>query len=271
MTTTAEPASEFTDRRMPVLFLSHGAPPLADDPLWTGELAAWSGTIDKPSAVLVVSAHWEEAPLTLGATTTVPLVYDFWGFPERYYQVTYPAPGAPGLATAVRSLLHTPEHPLHDAPDRGLDHGAYVPLIEMFPDADVPVLQISMPTLDPSTLLGVGRRLAPLRDQGVLIVGSGFSTHNLGEMRWDGGPNADPPAWSSEFDQWLSESLAAGEIDDLIDFESTAPAAAIAHPRTEHFAPLFVALGAGIETGPTAETKVDGFWFGLSKRSVQFD
>src|SRR5690606_23134856 len=131
---------------MPVLYLSHGAPPLADDAVWPAELAAWSARLPKPRAVLVVSAHWEAAPLTIGATSTRPLVYDFWGFPQRYYDVQYPAPGAPELAAEVRRLLAGAGYPTADAPDRGLDHGAYVPLMEMYPQADVPVLQISMPS-----------------------------------------------------------------------------------------------------------------------------
>ena len=249
----------------PVLYLSHGAPPLADDPLWTRQLADLSAGLPRPKAILVVSAHWEEAPLTLGATTTVPLVYDFWGFPEHYYRVTYPAPGAPALAARVRGLLHSPETPVRDAPERGLDHGAYVPLVEMYPGADIPVLQISMPSLDPRVLFEVGRKLKPLRDDGVLIIGSGFFTHNLSAMRAAGGP---PPAWSVEFDQWGDEMLRADDIDALLDFRRKAPAATLAHPRTEHFAPLFVALGAG--TGDaTPETVIDGFWFGLAKRSIQ--
>src|SRR5438270_8941538 len=116
--------------RMPALYLGHGAPPLADDPRWTAELAAWSAGLPRPTAILVVSAHWEEAPLTVGATRTVPLTYDFWGFPERYYRVTYPAPGAPALAARVRALL-AQRYDTHQAPERGLDHGAYVPLVEM--------------------------------------------------------------------------------------------------------------------------------------------
>ena len=133
---------------MPSLYLSHGAPPLADDKIWTAELASLSGDFAKPSAILVVSAHWEEAPLSIGATTTVPLVYDFWGFPQHYYQVTYAAPGAPQLAADVRKLLTSAGYSPQDEPTRGLDHGAYVPLVEMYPEADVPVLQISMPTCD---------------------------------------------------------------------------------------------------------------------------
>src|SRR5690606_23848106 len=155
--------------RMPVLYLSHGAPPLADDVEWTAQLADWSRRIARPRAVLMISAHWEEAPLTLGATTTQPLVYDFWGFPRRYYDVLYPAPGAPDLAADVRALLHSSEFPVHSDETRGRDHGAYVPLVEMYPEADVPVLQVSMPTLAPATLLRLGRALRPLRDAGVLI------------------------------------------------------------------------------------------------------
>ncbi|MBX6768739.1 MAG: dioxygenase, partial [Actinomadura rubrobrunea] len=158
--------------RMPVLYLSHGAPPLADDAVWSAQLARWAADLPRPRAVLMVSAHWEEAPLTIGATRTVPLVYDFWGFPRRYYEVTYAAPGAPDLADDVRRLLPG----VHHDPERGLDHGAYVPLKEMYPDADVPVLQMSLPTLEPARLFEIGRRLAPLRDQGVLIAGSGFPT-----------------------------------------------------------------------------------------------
>ncbi|GAA2136388.1 class III extradiol ring-cleavage dioxygenase [Streptomyces synnematoformans] len=251
---------------MPALYLSHGAPPLADDPVWPAELAAWAAGLPRPRAILVVSAHWEEAPLALGATATVPLVYDFWGFPEHYYRVRYPAPGASALADAVRKLLRTPGDGVQDFPDRGLDHGAYVPLVEMYPDADVPVLQVSMPTLDPGRLLALGRRLAPLRAEGVLIVGSGFFTHNLAALRHPGG---GPPAWSAEFDAWGREALAAQDVDALLDFAHKSPAGQLAHPRTEHFAPLFVTLGAAEDDLPTQRSVIDGFWMGLAKRSVQ--
>lgn len=252
--------------RMPTIYLSHGAPPLADDDLWTRQLADWSRDLPKPKSILVVSAHWEEAPLAIGATTTVPLTYDFWGFPQHYYQVTYPAPGAPELAESVRKLLAGPATPVTDVPDRGLDHGAYVPLVEMYPQADVPVLQISMPTLDPRGLMDIGRRLAPLRDEGVLIIGSGFFTHNLSRMDQSG----VAPAWSADFDEWGKETLAAGDVDALLDFEHAAPAGRLAHPRTEHFAPLFVALGAADDL-EHQHSVIDGFWLGMAKRSVQFD
>lgn len=253
--------------RMPALYLSHGAPPLADDALWPGQLAEWSADLPRPKAILMISAHWENAPLALGATETMPLVYDFWGFPEHYYEVTYAAPGAPELAESVRKLLRGPGVPVQDVPDRGLDHGAYVPLVEMYPDADIPVLQVSMPTLDPARLMDIGRRLAPLRDEGVLIVGSGFFTHNLAALRQGG-----IPAWSSEFDDWGHRALEAGDVDALLDFTRKSPAGTLAHPRTEHFAPLFVTMGAADAFGDLGEQRsvIDGFWMGLAKRSVQF-
>ncbi|MFH8555872.1 dioxygenase [Streptomyces kasugaensis] len=254
---------------MPALYLSHGAPPLADDPVWPGQLADWSAGLPRPRAVLIVSAHWEEAPLALGATETVPLVHDFWGFPERYSQVRYAAPGAPWLAERIRKTLRTAGTPVQDIPDRGLDHGAYVPLVEMFPAADIPVLQVSLPTLDPRRLFEIGRKLAPLREEGVLIIGSGFFTHNLAALRQlaDG-----PPSWSAEFDDWGRRALEAQDLDALFDFAHRAPAGLLAHPRTEHFAPLFVTLGAADAQGQldSGRSVIDGFWMGLAKRSVQF-
>lgn len=254
-----------TTNRMPALYLSHGAPPLADDPIWPRQLARWAATLPRPTAIAVISAHWEDAPLAIGATTTVPLYYDFYGFPQKYYGVTYPAPGAPDLARRVRALLRSSATPVHDVPDRGLDHGAYVPLVEMYPAADVPVLQISLPTLDPQQLMAIGRRLAPLRDEGVLIIGSGFFTHNLRALSLDGGI----PGFSREFDEWGRETLASGDVDSLIDFEHASPAGRLAHPRTEHFAPLFVALGAGEAELGTQRSVIDGFWLGMARRSIQ--
>jgi 4,5-DOPA dioxygenase extradiol len=263
---TVEPATA----PMPAVYLSHGAPPLADDAVWTRQLAAWSKDLPRPTAILVVSAHWEEAPLTLGATTTVPLVYDFWGFPERYYTVTYPAPGAPALSETVRKLLSSPRHSVHDAPARGLDHGAYVPLVEMFPHADIPTLQISMPSLEPEELFDIGQRLRPLRDEGVLILGSGFTTHNLGLIDMHRPADTPAPGWSAEFDDWAQRAVSSGDVDSIIDFVHTAPAPTLAHPRTEHFAPLFVTLGASVGNSLRGRSVIDGFWYGLSKRSWQF-
>jgi len=251
--------------RMPAMYLGHGAPPLVDDPLWTTQLAAWSAALPRPAAILVVSAHWEAAPLTIGATDdAAPLVYDFWGFPERYYQATYPAPGAPGLADRVSGLLSGTESVAH-APERGLDHGAYVPLTVMYPAADIPVLQVSMPTLHPGRLLRIGAALRPLRDEGVLLMGSGFLTHGLPFLR-DFRFDAPPPGWSTEFDLWAAEALDRGDVDALAGFRQ-APGARYAHPTTEHFAPLFVTLGAADDQAPV--TTIDGYWLGLAKRSFQ--
>jgi 4,5-DOPA dioxygenase extradiol len=253
---------------MPALFLSHGAPPLVDDATWVSELEAWSHAMPRPDAILVVSAHWEAAPLTIGSTTTeTPLTYDFWGFPEHYYDVTYDAPGASGLAARVQALLPDGEPVAHD-PSRRLDHGAYVPLTVMYPDADIPVLQISMPTLDPQRLLALGARLRPLRDEGVLVIGSGFTTHGLPFLD-DPSPGATPPGWSVEFDAWASERMASGDVDALIDFRAKAPGMPYAHPTIEHFAPLFVALGASQNPEQVPAQVIDGYWMGLAKRSIQ--
>jgi 4,5-DOPA dioxygenase extradiol len=253
--------------RMPAIYLGHGAPPLVDDPLWVVQLAAWAGALPRPRAILMVSAHWESAPLTIGATDDdVPLVYDFGGFAERYYRARYPAPGAPALAAQVRGLLAGLE-PVTDLPGRGLDHGAYVPLTVMYPDADIPVLQISMPSLDPQRLMRIGQALRPLRDEGVLIVGSGFLTHGLPFLR-DFRFDAPAPGWSAEFDHWAAEALDSGDVDALVNF-ATAPAARYAHPTTEHFAPLFVTLGAAPDAAPPPVTTITGYWLGLAKRSIQ--
>lgn len=265
-----EGGSSASPPRMPVLYYGHGAPPLAEDQLWTSQLAAWSSGLPRPKAVLVVSAHWEAAPVTLGATETVPLTYDFWGFPQHFYEVTYPAPGAPGLAEQVRALLSGSGIPVDQDPERGLDHGAYVPLKEMYPDADVPVLQLSMPTLDPAELFELGRLLAPLRDAGVLVMGSGFLTHNLSRMDMSRGSASAPPSWSAEFDDWATRAAESGDIDALLDWGRKGPAARIAHPRSEHLAPLFVSLGASAGDTERARTVIDGYWYGLAKRAFQF-
>jgi 4,5-DOPA dioxygenase extradiol len=254
---------------MPALYLSHGAPPLVDDTLWTSELRALAGDLPRPKAILVVSAHWESAPLMLGATDTAPLVYDFGGFPARYYQQQYAAPGAPALADRVEALMPKAEHVVRQ-PNRGLDHGAYVPLTVMYPDADVPVLQMSLPTLEPDRLLDLGRRLRPLREEGVLIIGSGFTTHGLPFLR-DWRPEAAAPGWSREFDAWAEETLRRGAVDELADFRHRAPGMPYAHPTVEHFAPMFVTLGAASDAEVAPKQVIDGFWMGLAKRSFHVD
>lgn len=262
-------AGASSPNRLPVLYLSHGAPPLADDSRWTHELAGWGSDLARPRQILIVSAHWEAAPVALSSTSGAALVYDFWGFPQKYYDVRYDAPGAPELARRLETTLGRPGTPIHRDETRGLDHGAYVPLKEMFPAADIPVLQMSMPTLDPQSLYRLGQQLAPLRDEGTLVVGSGFTTHNLSWMSPD--PHAEPPTASREFDAWAAETMDAGDLDALMDFTHTAPAAQLAHPRTEHWAPLYVALGAAQGDGAAATSVIDGFWHGMSKRSWQLD
>lgn len=254
---------------MPVLFAAHGAPILLDDPLWMAELATWAAAMPRPKSILMVSAHWEERPATLGTTRTVPLVYDFYGFPERYYQTSYPAPGAPDLAARVRELLRQRDIPSTDDPERGLDHGAYVPLVAMYPEAEVPVLQVSMPGLDPKALFELGTALAPLREEGVLVFGSGFLTHNMSYAFRPG-----IPAWAREFDDWAKDALERFDVDTLLDFRSQAPAAQQALPTWEHYAPVLVAAGAvGAGEKPRTTFPITGFWMegAFTKRSVQFD
>lgn len=255
-----------TTTRMPALYLGHGAPPLLDDPVWSGQLAALAGTIERPRAILIVSAHWEAAPLTLSASRA-PLVYDFWGFEQRFYEMTYDTPDATALAHSVARLM-PPGHPIHQHTSRGLDHGAWVPLRIMYPDADIPVLQLSLPTQDPETLLEIGRRLRPLRDDGVLIIGSGFLTHGLPFLT-DPRLDAPAPTWSAEFDAWAAEALARGNVDELANFATRAPGMPYANPTVEHYAPLFVTLGAATDASVPGDQVIDGFWMGLSKRSLQ--
>lgn len=252
---------------MPAIYLGHGAPPLLEDDLWVEELKQWSARLPVPAAVLVISAHWETRPAALSAAGAVPLVYDFWGFPERFYRLTYPSSGSPELARRVASQLASVGVAVVEDESRGLDHGAWVPLMAMYPEPVAPVMQLSLPSLDPRELLRLGAALAPLRDEGVLIVGSGFFTHNLAALAESGKPTGRVPAWSREFDEWGREMIEAGDLDQLADFSLRAPASRLAHPRTEHFAPLFVTLGAA--GADPVKTVISGFWYGLSKRSIQ--
>ena len=262
-----DPADTPRRTRMPAIFAAHGAPILLDDAAWMTELAAWATALPKPKSILMVSAHWEELPTSLGATQTVPLVYDFHGFPEKHYRTKYPAPGAPELATRVRDLLRQRDIAVRDDPGRGLDHGAYVPLVAMYPNADVPVLQVSMPALDAQQLFELGRALAPLRDEGVLVFGSGFLTHN---MHYAFRPGT--PEWAREFDAWAAEALSRFAVDALIDFEKRAPAARTALPTWEHYAPVLVVAGAVGDEHPTTTFPITGWWMdgAFTKRSVQF-
>ena len=252
---------------MPVVFIAHGAPPLLDDEPWKAELAAWSKSMPRPKAILSLSAHWEAHPIAIGATTAIPLVYDFYGFPQRYYEIRYAAPGAPELAARIRDLLRGKSIAFVDDPGRGLDHGTYVPLLSMYPEAEVPVLQVSIPGLDPKELYDFGRALAPLRNEGVLIAGSGFLTHNMRALG-----ESTTPAWATEFDDWTRDVLTRRDVDALVDFKVRSPSARLAHPRAEHFAPVVTAAAAALDGGGDVTFPVTGFWKmapAFTRRSVQ--
>lgn len=258
-----------TNQQPPVLYISHGAPPLLDDDLWMSQLANWSSTLAKPKGIVIVSAHWESAPISITSTeAATPLIYDFGGFAPSFYNMKYETPDAGWLGDLVASLMPDSE-PLHRHRTRGLDHGAWVPLKVMYPEADIPVVQLSMPTHDPLRLMQLGRRLAPLRDLGVLIIGSGFMTHGLPYIR-DWRVDADAPTWSSEFDHWAAEALDSGDIESLIRYRELAPGMPYAHPTVEHFTPLFVSIGAASDIEQPATTVIDGYFMGLAKRSLQF-
>jgi 4,5-DOPA dioxygenase extradiol len=271
---TAAPASAAqrkwteADGALPALYIGHGAPPLLDDAEWMAQLASWTHTLPKPRGVLIVSAHWEAAPLMLSAPgAATPLVYDFGGFQPRYYTLTYPTPDASSLAREVAGLMPAASG-VHQHPSRGLDHGAWVPLKIMYPLADVPVLQLSIPTSDPSLLLSLGARLRPLRSSGVLVIGSGFLTHGLPFVTREMVFGSAVPGWSSDFDQWAAEALARGDVETLAGFRK-APGMPYAHPTADHFLPLFVTLGAASDPSAPVDTVIDGYWMGFAKRSFQ--
>ncbi len=254
--------------RTPAIFVAHGSPLLLDDEGWVKELSAWGSALGRPDAILVVSAHWVEQPITLGATRRVPLVYDFYGFPPKYYEVEYPAPGAPALARRIHELLGG-RQAVADEPERGLDHGAYIPLVPMFPEANVPVLQISIPTMEPAPLVELGRKLAPLREEGVLVMGSGFLTHNLRTIEWKS--KSRPPSWALEFDAWAEDVLRRRDADALLCYRERAPGVTMALPTHEHFVPICIAMGASLDQEERVEFPITGFTYGsFTKRSVQF-
>jgi 4,5-DOPA dioxygenase extradiol len=256
------------DPALPAIFLGHGAPPLLDDRLWTAELSAWAAGLPKPTGILIVSAHWEQAPVSLSATAAAtPLVYDFSGFAPKFYAMTYRTPDASALAALVRSVMPDDES-IHQHPSRGLDHGAWVPLRVMYPSADIPVLQMSLPTADPARLLALGARLRVLRELGVLVIGSGFLTHGLPFLR-DWSPAAEPPGWSVDFDLWATDAVRRGDLDELSDFRNAAPGMPYAHPTTEHFTPIFIALGSAARIGQAPRETINGYFYGLAKRSFE--
>jgi 4,5-DOPA dioxygenase extradiol len=256
------------DGPMPTLFLGHGAPATFENSSWMSELHGWTRNLPKPTAILVVSAHWESAPLAVSSSTGPELVYDFGGFAPMYFRMRYDTPVADDLAGLVGSLL---PGPLYQHTSRGLDHGAWVPLKVMYPNADIPVLQMSIPTYDATELMALGRRLRPLREQGVLVVGSGFLTHGVRFLTPENFQNKKVPGWSADFDAWAADALARADIDELAAFRDHAPGMPYAHPTVEHFAPIFIALGAATDPTAPMTTAITGFNFGLSKRSFQMN
>ena len=257
------------DGPLPALYLSHGAPPLLDDGPWLRQLFGWAQSLPKPKSILIVSAHWEAAPLSLSAPAAhTPLVYDFGGFHPRYYTMTYDTPDATALASRVTAAMPDTE-PVHQHPSRGLDHGAWIPLMAMYPLADVPVLQLSMPTQDPARLMNLGARLRELRSEGILVIGSGFMTHGLPFLTREMLVSGAVPGWSSDFDAWAADALARGDADELAAYQAKAPGMPYAHPTADHFIPLFITLGAASDPARPVRTTIDGYMIGLAKRSFQ--
>lgn len=231
--------------KMPVLFVSHGAPTLPLEPGDTGLVWQKLGEqLPKPSAILVISAHWSTSIPTVSSAVRPETIHDFSGFPEELYRLRYSAPGSPELATSVALALRRSGFLIQIDDARGLDHGAWVPLSLMYPQADIPVAQLSLQAnKNPIWHIALGKALRVLREQGVLIIGSGSITHNLGAIfRHPAG--APVPEWVTEFCDWIAERIDVGDIDALSDYRALAPHAARNHPTDEHLLPLFVALGA---------------------------
>ncbi|MFB4394748.1 MULTISPECIES: DODA-type extradiol aromatic ring-opening family dioxygenase [unclassified Pseudomonas] len=231
---------------LPSLFISHGSPMLALQPGASGPaLAALAAGLPRPSAIVVVSAHWESRALQVMSTTQPPTWHDFRGFPPALHAVQYPAPGEPKLAQRIIDLLAAADLPASPDHQRPFDHGTWVPLSLMYPDADIPVLQVSLPShFGPALQVRVGQALKPLREEGVLLVGSGSITHNLGELSWQAGPEVIEP-WAKAFRDWVAQRLEEDDRRALLDYRQQAPHAARNHPSDEHLLPLFFALGAG--------------------------
>ena len=262
--------------RMPTYFVSHGGGPWP----WMDDMRSMLATLEQslvdmprqigrtPKAILMVTAHWEERAFTLGTHPTPGMVYDYGGFPAHTYSVVYPAPGAPALAGRVQGLLQNAGLPVALDPQRGYDHGTFVPLAVMYPEAQVPVLQMSLRTgLDPAEHIALGRALAPLRDEDVLIVGSGLSYHNLRNF----GPGGRAP--SKAFDVWLQDAMAAApdvRVRALLDW-AAAPSARVAHPREEHLLPLMVAVGAAYDDAATCVYHDENVFGGVTASSFRFD
>jgi 4,5-DOPA dioxygenase extradiol len=259
-----------TGGSLPAVFVSHGAPTLAVEQNDTVEfLKRLGGELGRPKAILCVSAHWNTEVPAVSAAERPETIHDFGGFPEELYRLRYPAPGAPDLAGRVRQLLGEAGLACTVLPTRGLDHGAWVPLKLIYPQADVPVTQLSVqPLLGTGHHFRLGRALAPLRGAGVLILATGSATHNLSRI----GRGGVPPGWAREFDEWLLRKISDGALEELLDYRRLAPHAAVAHPTDEHLLPLFVAMGAGsAESAPRGRSLHRGWtWGSLSMAAYGF-
>ena len=260
----------------PVLFISHGAPTFALEPGVLGpRLRALGEKLSGVAAALVVSPHWQTRDLRVMAGTAPATMHDFGGFPRELYELNYPARGEPAYAAHAARLLTAAGYGVSLDDRRGLDHGAWVPLWHLLPGATVPVFQVSMPvTLDAAGALRVGRVLAPLRNEGVMIVGSGSLTHNLYDLR---APGSGEVAYAREFAEWVRKAVTGNQVDALAAYRRLAPHAQRAHPSEEHFLPLLVAVGARaegeavqvIEGGITyGALSMDSYAWGIADQSV---
>ncbi|MGE7960605.1 DODA-type extradiol aromatic ring-opening family dioxygenase [Pseudomonas sp. NPDC089530] len=231
---------------LPSLFISHGSPMLALEPGASGPaLARLAAELPRPRAIVVVSAHWESQDLRVSSNPQPETWHDFGGFPAALFAVQYPAPGEPELAEQVAQLLRADGLPAQLDDQRPFDHGVWVPLSLMYPQADIPVVQVSLPSrMGPALQTQVGHALSGLRQQGVLLIGSGSITHNLRELDWHAGPESVEP-WAKAFRDWMIEKLAADDEAALHDYRRQAPNAVRSHPSDEHLLPLYFARGAG--------------------------
>lgn len=234
----------------PSLFISHGSPMLALEPGDSGPaLERLAAELPRPKAIVLVSAHWESPDLRVTSNPAPQTWHDFGGFPPELFAVQYPAPGEPALAARIAQMLTEHGLPAQLDAKRPFDHGAWVPLSLMYPDASIPVVQVSLPTqMGPALQVKVGQALAGLRQEGVLLVGSGSITHNLGELDWHAGPDVIEP-WALAFRDWVVEKLRADDREGLLAYRQQAPFAVRNHPSDEHLLPLFFALGAGGQFG----------------------
>lgn len=226
------------------LFLAHGSPMLAVEQNEYSQFLQTTGANLKPEAIVIFTAHWETEAVTISSKDDeYETIYDFYGFPDVLYQVKYPAKGSSKLAADVGQLLTAKGIGIAYNEDRGLDHGSWTLLKHMFPKADVPVVQISVnPFRSPEDQYKIGEALQSLTAQNILIIGSGVTVHNLREVKWG---QKEPESWAVAFDEWLIDKMNSKDIQSLLQYEGLAPHARRAVPRTEHFVPLFIAMGSG--------------------------